>query len=46
MKAKVCGPYHKRDELMDLMKKHCGRNASIISKFKAPLPKSEQHYEI
>ena len=46
MKAKVCGPYNKRHEMKALMKMHSGRNASIISKFKPPLPKSEQHYEM
>ena len=43
MLAKVCGPYHLRDELNALMKKYCGRNATIIAKFKPPLPKVEQH---
>ena len=46
MMAKVCGPYHQREELHELMTKYAGRNASIIAKFKAPLPKAEQHYQM
>ena len=46
MMAKVCGPYQQREKLHELMTKFAGRNAYIVAKFKSPLPKSEQHYQM